>query len=106
MDAIARIKELMAQRGWTIYRLSQESGITITTIINLVSRSKQPALQTVEIICETMNISLAEFFTEDSAPDGMTEEQIKLFTLWDALTDEQREATLELLQSMNTNRSE
>lgn len=25
MDAVARIKELMEERGWTLYRLSQES---------------------------------------------------------------------------------
>ena len=52
MDAIARIKELMEERGWTLYRLSQESGIAITTLINLLHHSKQPALQTIEIICD------------------------------------------------------
>lgn len=106
MDAIARIRELMAQRGWSTYRLSQESGITITTLINLFNRSKQPSLQTVEIICETMDISMAQFFAQDSAPDGVTEEQSKLFALWDALTEEQREAVLELLRSMKANRME
>ena len=106
MDAIARIRELMTRRGWTIYRLSKESGITITTLINLFSRSKQPSLQTVEIICETMNISLAEFFAQDSAPGGFTEEQTKLFTLWDSLTEEQKDAMLELLHSMTVNRIE
>ena len=44
MDAIARIKELMEERGWTLYRLSQESGIAITTLITanslLCRRSK------------------------------------------------------------------
>lgn len=106
MDAIARIRELMAQRSWTTYRLSQESGITITTLINLFHRGKQPSLQTVETICEAMNISMAEFFAQDSAPGGVTEEQTKLFTLWDSLTEEQREAMLELLRSMNVNRME
>ncbi len=106
MNAIARIKELMAQRSWTIYRLSKESGIAITTLINLFKRGKQPALQTVEIICETMHISLAEFFTQDSAPGGFTEEQTELFALWDALTKEQREVILELLHSMNVSRAE
>ena len=43
MDAIARIKELMEERGWTLYRLSQESGRAITTLINLLHHSKQPA---------------------------------------------------------------
>ena len=79
MDAIARIKELMEERGWTLYRLSQESGIAITTLINLLHHSKQPALQTIEIICESMEITLAEFFTRPSEPGGFTAEQLKLF---------------------------
>ena len=77
MDAIARIKELMEERGWTLYRLSQESGIAITTLINLLHHSKQPALQTIEIICESMEITLAEFFTRPSEPGGFTAEQLR-----------------------------
>lgn len=106
MDAIARIKELMEERGWTLYRLSQESGIAITTLINLLHHSKQPALQTIEIICESMEITLAEFFTRPSEPGGFTAEQLKLFALWDSLTEEQRSAVLELLLALQAKRNE
>lgn len=100
MDAIARIKELMEQRNWTLYRLSQKSGISLSTLINLFAHSKQPSLQTVEIICKTMGITLAEFFTQDSEPGGFTQEQHRLFTLWDALTEEQRCVVRELLHTL------
>ena len=106
MYAIARIKELMEERGWTLYRLSQESGIAITTLINLLHHSKQPALQTIEIICESMEITLAEFFTRPSEPGGFTAEQLKLFALWDSLTEEQRSAVLELLLALQAKRNE
>ena len=32
MDAKKRIKELMDERGWTIYELSKRSGLAQTTI--------------------------------------------------------------------------
>lgn len=34
-NAQNRIRQLMAERGWTIYRLAQESGLSQTTISNL-----------------------------------------------------------------------
>ena len=45
MDAKARIKELMTQRGWSIYRLSQESGIAMSTLTNLFRRGQQPTYE-------------------------------------------------------------
>lgn len=106
MDAKARIKELMTQRGWSIYRLSQESGIAMSTLTNLFRRGQQPTLQTIEVVCEAMELTLPEFFAEGADPSGLTEEQARFFTLWDALTEEQQEAILELLDTMHTKRPE
>ena len=35
-NAQNRIRQLMAERGWTIYRLAQESGLSQTTISNML----------------------------------------------------------------------
>lgn len=102
MDAKARMYELMALRGWTIYRLSMESGIAMSTLTNLFRQGHQPTLQTIEIVCEAMHITLTEFFRDESNPSGMTEEQKRLFTLWDSLTGEQQGAILKLLHTMHT----
>jgi len=46
-NAQNRIRQLMAERGWTIYRLAQESGLSQTTISNIFKRNNQPSLPTV-----------------------------------------------------------
>ena len=33
MDATARIKEMMKQRGWTAYKLSKQSGLSEATVV-------------------------------------------------------------------------
>lgn len=43
-NAQNRIRQLMAERGWTIYRLAQESGLSQTTISNIFKRNNQPSL--------------------------------------------------------------
>ena len=70
-NAQNRIRQLMAERGWTIYRLAQESGLSQTTISNIFKRNNQPSLPTVNAICDACGITLAQFFTEndmDSLP--------------------------------------
>lgn len=67
-NAQNRIRQLMAERGWTIYRLAQESGLSQTTISNIFKRNNQPSLPTVNAICDACGITLAQFFTENDIP--------------------------------------
>lgn len=70
-NAQNRIRQLMAERGWTIYRLAQESKLSQTTISNIFKRNNQPSLPTVNAICDACGITLAQFFTEnDNGPAG------------------------------------
>ncbi len=57
-NAQNRIRQLMAERGWTIYRLAQESGLSQTTISNIFKRNNQPSLPTVNAICDACGITL------------------------------------------------
>lgn len=69
-NAQNRIRQLMNERGWTIYRLAQESGLSQTTISNIFKRNNQPSLPTVNAICDACGITLAQFFTENDAANG------------------------------------
>ena len=62
MDCLQRIKELLNERGWTMYQLAQKSGIPQSTLSNLFIRNNAPTIQTLEKICEAFGITLAEFF--------------------------------------------
>ena len=64
-NAQQRIRQLMDERGWTIYRLAQESKLSQTTISNIFKRNNQPSIPTVNAICDACGITLAQFFAED-----------------------------------------
>ena len=68
-DVVNRIKELLKEYGWTSYRLSQESGVSETTISNILNKKKAtlPRLDTLQQLCDGFNISLSDFFSSDSA---------------------------------------
>ena len=90
-NAQNRIRQLMDERGWTIYRLAQESGLSQTTISNIFKRNNQPSLPTVNAICEACGITLAQFFAEDDSattPNAWSELDVSVA----ALKEDQRKA--------------
>ena len=62
MDATAKIKEMMKQRGWTAYKLSKQSGLSEATVANIIRRNTIPTVTTIEAICNGFGISLSQFF--------------------------------------------
>ncbi len=59
-----RILELCAGRGITVNRLSTISGITQSTINNIISgRNNSTTVATVKKICDGLEISIVDFFS-------------------------------------------
>ncbi len=59
----ARIKELCKQRGITINKLATISGVTQSTIDNIVKgNSKNPGIATIKMLCDGLSLPIIEFF--------------------------------------------
>ena len=58
MDAKARIRELMAERKWSEYRLAIASGLSQSTVANIFNRNTTPSIATLESICAGFGITL------------------------------------------------
>lgn len=99
MDAKARIKELMQERGWSEYRLAIASGLSQSTVANIFNRNTTPSVATLESICDGFGITLAQFFAEGDMVE-LTEEQKEMFTAWSALTREQKDVLAQLILVM------
>ncbi len=65
-EAIAkRVKNLLNERGLSQYSLFKNGGIPRSTISNVVNNDKKRvSTETVYQICATLDISLAEFFSD------------------------------------------
>lgn len=99
MDTQKRIRELMAERGWTDYRLAKEANLSHSTVTNMFNRNNAPTLPTLEAVCQAFGITLAQFFASDGeAP--LTSEQQTLFAKWSTLTDRQKQILLDLMDSI------
>ena len=99
MDAKARIKELMEERGWSEYRLAIASGLSQSTVANIFNRNTTPSVATLESICNGFGITLEQFFAEGDMVE-LTEEQKEMFAAWSALTREQKDVLAQLILVM------
>lgn len=72
----SRILELCAQRHITVNRLATISGVTQSTVNNIVSgRNNSATVATIKKLCDGLDISLREFFDTPAFDD--LEQEIK-----------------------------
>ena len=99
MDANARIRELMAERKWSEYRLAIASGLLQSTVANIFNRNTTPSIATLESICAGFGITLAQFFAEGDMVE-LTEEQKEMFAAWSSLSKDQKDVLRQLILVM------
>lgn len=100
MTILDRILQLRDERGWTEYRLSEEAGISQSTISSWFRENVNPSKASLEKICKAYNITLSQFFAFDNEPVTLTEKQRRVLDGWNKLNPKQQEIILELLDSM------
>lgn len=99
MDVLGRIKQLMEQRDWSIYRLCKESGLAQSTLSHIFRKDSEPTISTLETICRAFGITLGEFFSDGECVP-LTGEQRSLLDKWALLTPEQKELVLNMIGNM------
>ena len=99
MDFAARIQQLMHEHGDnTTYKLHINSDIPQSTISSIMNGTI-PTFSTLEAFCDYFGISLAQFFADPEKDSfyPLTERQRALIEKWCALTIEQQDLVLKLI---------
>ncbi|MDE6677602.1 MAG: helix-turn-helix domain-containing protein [Ruminococcus sp.] len=105
MDTHERLRQLLAERGWSVYRLAVNCGLSESTLANIFKRNTVPSVTTLEAICNGFGITLSQFFSENEMVE-LTPELKELFDNWVNLTTEQKSAIKQLLKSIHNNKNE
>ena len=95
-----RIQELIAKKDWTLYRLSEETGIYKTTVYDWYNEKHlTPSRKSIELICAALNISLAEFYSgiDESKLDP---EQTAFLELFSRIPKDKRPLIFEIMKTM------
>lgn len=87
-----RIKELCEKKDMTMYALAQKTGISQSSLSNIMNRGSVPTFLTLGRICDGLGMTLAQFFAEGEDRPDLTAEQKKVLEVWEALSDREKEA--------------
>lgn len=100
MNILKKINKMRIDRGWSIYRLSVESGIPQSTLTNMFNRETLPSITTLECICSAFGITMAEFFTEENNPTVEISDN-EIISLLQELNGESKLLILSLIRQLS-----
>ncbi|MGO4787006.1 helix-turn-helix domain-containing protein [Paenibacillus sp. 2KB_20] len=58
------IQNLLNEKGWTIYQLGKESGVSLTVLYGLGSKKQGPKIETLVKIADALGVTLDELVRE------------------------------------------
>jgi len=99
MNINEKIQKLCYQRGWSMYELAQEAGITQSTLTSMMKRGNPPKIENLQFICDAFGISLSQFFMEDEKLEIVSEEEKELLTLFRKMSESKKTALIDLLKN-------
>lgn len=101
MNIAEQLKKIRKQKKISVYKLSKISGISENYIHNIEKGINDPNIRTLNKILKSMEITLAEFFNNNSNvyyPNDFEKELLQSISL---LTKKQANILLALIKNMN-----
>ena len=100
MNLQSKIRDLMNERGWSMYRLAKESGVSWSTIRHMFERNTEPTVPTLEAICHGLGITLETLLLGEGYT-VLDDEQKMLLSKWATLSAEDKNILLSLLSKLS-----
>lgn len=99
---LERLKSICKQKNKTQYAIAKRTGISTSSMSNLMKGDSRPYLYTMLLICDALDISIRELF--ESNDTGGTAEEEQIITAYRIMSPEKRRALkiyADMLQQYN-----
>ena len=95
-----RVQQILEDRGISRYRLAMESGIAQSALTKMFHQQSTLSLPTIERICNTMDITVSQFFAENKDFIDLNDNQKEIVRLWSSLMPDEQQYFLGLLEAL------
>lgn len=104
MDILKRIEDLRIQKGWSVYKLCNEADLSPSALSNMYARNTYPSIPTILKICEVLNISISEFFSDEDTDGEFTAKEREMIYSFRKLNANEKDAFETLLNALSKNK--
>jgi len=101
MDIIKKLNKLRLEKNMSVYRLAELSGINQSTLANTFSRGTIPSIKNLNLLCETLGVTLSQFFAEDDAPMYLNASEKALISDYRKMPEKLRASVAEIVSSVS-----
>lgn len=84
----------------SIYKLSKLSGVSENHIRSLESGKKQPTIKTLQSLTDGLNITISEFFNEDSKVAYLNDSERRMLEFYRNLPKDKADILIDFYQKM------
>ncbi|MBQ7798789.1 MAG: helix-turn-helix transcriptional regulator [Clostridia bacterium] len=98
MDIVRKIDKIRVTKGWTFYKLSQESGLSQQTFTKWMEGNTIPTIPALKAVCDAFGITLANFFAENDMVE-VTPETKAIFDNWIYLNKEEQSSIKSIIEN-------
>ena len=101
MEYGTRLRQMRKAKGFSMYRLHQETGLSQGHISDLEKGINIPTIETLQRLLAPMGITLAEFFNEDNEVSILNDTEKELVAAFRTLPDDKADLALKMMQALN-----
>ena len=101
MEIGNRLRSLRKSKSLSIYKISQETGISPNHIKALEQGERNPSLDTLARICVPLGVSLPELLNDDAGVSYLTEKERTLVEYFRTLPESKAELLLTIAKTLN-----
>lgn len=103
-NSYEKFEKIIKAKGISAYKVSKETGVSTVTLSNWKSGKYTPKADKLQAICDYLEVDMGmiiEVQKKDNAPKPENAiEHIQLISLYEKLTDEQKQAILTIMSGM------
>jgi len=99
-DVYENIVKWCAKRGRTPYSLIKDGKVSKSTLYNMKNKKYTPQIDSIQTICDALNITLGQFFADDDVIIEMTDRDKAVLELSRGLNDREFQRLIAYLQGI------